>query len=247
MLTPEFETTVPGMFVAGELGGMGLIRNALAQGRQAVEAIQRQGRKAHAAGLDLVIVGAGPQGSAAQPQRQVAQAAVRDDRAGGLGGCVFQYPRGKVVMTQPAELPLVGKMRFPPDVQGGPARVLAGHRAQDRVGAEDALPRARGSDRARRPARLHRAHDEAARIEAANVLLAIGRRGTPRKLGVPGEELPKVVYRLVDPEQYAGSGCWWSAAATARSRRRRALPSPAAHVVLSYQRRYIRARKAAQP
>jgi thioredoxin reductase len=39
---------------------------------------------------------------------------------------------------------------------------------------------------------------------AANVLLAIGRRGTPRKLGVPGEELPKVVYRLIDPEQYRG-------------------------------------------
>ena len=36
------------------------------------------------------------------------------------------------------------------------------------------------------------------------MLLSIGRRGTPRKLGVPGEELPKVVYRLIDPEQYAG-------------------------------------------
>jgi thioredoxin reductase len=35
-------------------------------------------------------------------------------------------------------------------------------------------------------------------------LLAIGRRGTPRKLAVPGEELPKVVYRLVDPDQYIG-------------------------------------------
>ena len=36
------------------------------------------------------------------------------------------------------------------------------------------------------------------------VLLAIGRRGTPRKLGVPGEDLSKVVYRLIDPEQYRG-------------------------------------------
>jgi thioredoxin reductase len=39
---------------------------------------------------------------------------------------------------------------------------------------------------------------------ASAVLLGIGRRGTPRKLGVPGEELPKVVYRLIDPEQYRG-------------------------------------------
>lgn len=37
-----------------------------------------------------------------------------------------------------------------------------------------------------------------------NVLLAVGRRGTPRKLGVPGEENPKVVYRMIDPEQYRG-------------------------------------------
>jgi thioredoxin reductase len=37
-----------------------------------------------------------------------------------------------------------------------------------------------------------------------SVVLAIGRRGTPRKLGVPGEEAPKVVYRLVDAEQYRG-------------------------------------------
>jgi thioredoxin reductase len=40
--------------------------------------------------------------------------------------------------------------------------------------------------------------------QARTVLLTIGRRGTPRKLGVPGEELPKVVYRLIDPEQYRG-------------------------------------------
>ena len=39
---------------------------------------------------------------------------------------------------------------------------------------------------------------------ANSVLLAIGRRGTPRKLGVAGEELPKVTYRLIEPEQYAG-------------------------------------------
>ena len=36
------------------------------------------------------------------------------------------------------------------------------------------------------------------------MLLTVGRRGTPRKLGVPGEELPKVVYRLIEPEQYRG-------------------------------------------
>jgi thioredoxin reductase len=41
--------------------------------------------------------------------------------------------------------------------------------------------------------------------KARAVLLTIGRRGTPRKLGVPGEEQSKVVYRLIDAEQYRGS------------------------------------------
>ena len=66
LLTPSFETNVPGIFIAGELGGMGLIRNALEQGRQAVEAIRSgRGKREPGDALDLVIVGAGPAGFAA--------------------------------------------------------------------------------------------------------------------------------------------------------------------------------------
>ena len=39
------------------------------------------------------------------------------------------------------------------------------------------------------------------RYRARRVMLAIGRRGTPRKLGVPGEASPHVIYNLLDPEQ----------------------------------------------
>src|ERR1700720_2677197 len=64
ILTPSFESSVPGIFIAGELGGMGLIRNALEQGRQAVEAIHsKRGKGGNR--LDLLIVGAGPAGFAA--------------------------------------------------------------------------------------------------------------------------------------------------------------------------------------
>jgi ferredoxin len=68
VLNASFETNVRGVFVAGELGGMGLIRNALEQGRQAVEAIHAT-RKASAQQLDLVIVGAGPAGSPRRSRR----------------------------------------------------------------------------------------------------------------------------------------------------------------------------------
>lgn len=201
ILSPSFETTVPGVFIAGELGGMGLIRNALSQGRQAVEAIRRHRPRATREGqLDLLIVGAGPAGFAASltaKSHRMRFLAVEQDS---LGGCVFQYPRAKMVMTTPVTLPLVGKLRFGQtskeallefwrDVE---ARIGLPVRYGERV---EAVAREGDGFLVRTTRGEHR---------AVSVLLAIGRRGTPRKLGVPGEERPKVVYRLIDAEQYAG-------------------------------------------
>ena len=200
LLSPEFETTVPGVFIAGELGGMGLIRNALMQGRQAVEAIHAR-RPRSRGGFDLVIVGAGPAGFGAALTAKSLGLKFAVLEQDSLGGSVFQYPRGKLVMTSPAELPLVGKVRltntskeellkFWQDVE---RRFALGFSYRERVQTVDALP---GGEFRVRSARRD--------YQAASVLLAIGRRGTPRKLGVPGEDLPKVVYRMIDPEQYRG-------------------------------------------
>src|SRR6202007_415652 len=111
LLTPSFETTVPGIFIAGELGGMGLIRNALEQGRQAVEVIRSRG-KASGDMLDLLIVGAGPAGFSASLTAMAHGMRFATIEQESLGGCVFQYPRGKLVMTAPATVPLVGKINF---------------------------------------------------------------------------------------------------------------------------------------
>lgn len=109
---PDFQTNVPGLFIAGELGGMGLIRNAVEQGRQAVENIRKLPQQSAKFDFDLAIIGAGPAGfSAALAAKQSAIDYVvieQDD----LGGTVFKYPRGKVVMTQPAVLPIVGATNF---------------------------------------------------------------------------------------------------------------------------------------
>ena len=201
LLSPSFESTVPGIFIAGELGGMGLIRNALSQGMQAVNAIHKHRPRTRGAGaLDLLIVGAGPAGFAASLtalSHGLKFATIEQDS---LGGCVFQYPRAKMVMTSPVTLPLVGRLRF-------------GHTSKEAL-----LEFWRGVERkmnlpmhyGERVESIGREGDgflvRTTRGEhrAASVLLAIGRRGTPRKLDVPGEALPKVVYRLVDPEQYKG-------------------------------------------
>ena len=97
-VTPQFETNVPGIFIAGELGGMGLIRKAAEQGRQAVDSIRRRPRGD--ADLDVVIVGCGPAGlSAGLSALQHGLRYRLIEQEASLGGAVFHYPRHKVAMT----------------------------------------------------------------------------------------------------------------------------------------------------
>jgi thioredoxin reductase/NAD-dependent dihydropyrimidine dehydrogenase PreA subunit len=200
VLTPRFETNVPGIFIAGELGGMGLIRNALEQGRQAVEAIHATRKPAEGQLLDIAIVGAGPAGFAASLTALSKRMRYVTLEQESLGGCVFQYPRGKLVMTAPAMLPIVGRLNFRHTSKEQllefwrEAERKSGVRINYRERVERIEPIAEG----------FKLHTTRGSHVARSVLLAIGRRGTPRKLDVPGEDLPKVVYRLIDPEQYAG-------------------------------------------
>jgi len=178
---------------------MGLIRNALEQGRQAVEAIRSRG-KASGDVLDLLIVGAGPAGFAASLTAMAHGMRFATIEQESLGGCVFQYPRGKLVMTAPATVPLIGKINFR---QTSKEALLEFWKEAERKTGVKINYRERVEDIARESGAFL-VKTSRAQYRARSVLLAIGRRGTPRKLNVPGEELPKVVYRLIDPQQYAG-------------------------------------------
>ncbi|MBS0243642.1 MAG: NAD(P)-binding domain-containing protein [Proteobacteria bacterium] len=198
-VSPTFETNVAGIFIAGELGGMGLIRNAIEQGRQAVEAIAARGT-APPGVLDLVIVGAGPAGlsaSLAAQGRGLNFVTIEQDT---IGGTVAHFPRGKLVMTTPVVLPLVGTMPFR---EVGKECLMA---YWQNIAGRTELPISTGErvERVERRDRSFVVHTNASTLTTKSVLLAIGRRGSPRPLGVEGEELAKVVYRLIDPEQYRG-------------------------------------------
>ena len=198
-VNPQFETNIPGIYIAGELGGMGLIRKAAQQGRQAMDSIRKKmGSKAD---FDVLIVGCGPAGLSAglsAIHHKMRYKLIEQEDS--LGGSVYHYPRQKIAMTAPVELDLVGMVKFN-DVQKETLLafwldVVKKTRLQiNFCECMESVEREDGCFRVR---------TNRGSYTAGAVLLAMGRRGTPRTLEVPGEESAKVAYRLLDPAQYVG-------------------------------------------
>ena len=192
----NFETNVPGMFIAGELGGMGLIKNAVEQGRQATENLIKNLRRDHKATFDLIIIGAGPAGisGALTAKKHGLKFLVLEQDT--LGGTVYTFPRKKIIMTSPMDLPLYGKIKLfettKPELLDLWQTVLSKNSVSisenskvDSVILEDGIFTVTSGEN---------------QFTCASILMAIGRRGTPRKLNVPGEMREKVAYRLLEPE-----------------------------------------------
>ena len=201
-VSPSFETNVPGIFIAGELGGMGLIRNAIEQGSQALASVAKKVPRAQACKdmIDVVIVGAGPAGIAASlaaKERGLSSVTLEQDS---LGGTVASFPRRKLVMTSPVNLPLVGKVKLTETTKEDLLEFWTKVEQQTglQINYQERVESVTSLDDGFEVVTTRKTH------RTRTILLAIGRRGTPRKLGVPGEELTKVTYRLIDPEQYRG-------------------------------------------
>ena len=197
----NFESNVPGVFIAGELGGMGLIKNAVAQGKQAVENILKSLSKNHGATYDLIIVGAGPAGISASLQAKKFHLKFLTLDQDTLGGTVFTFPRSKIVMTSAMDLPLYGKVKL---FETSKSQLLE---LWHKVLNENEISIKENS----KVESIISENDQfkvvtlnGEEFTANTILLSIGRRGTPRKLNVPGENLEKVAYRLLEPELIEG-------------------------------------------
>jgi putative YpdA family bacillithiol system oxidoreductase len=203
-LTPEFETTVKGLFIVGELGGLALIKNAVNQGRDCVDTIAARLRSrstAHAAPgvYDVLIVGAGPAGISASLraiENKLNYLTLERDE---VGGTVAKYPRQKLVMTSPVEFPMYGKFKkmqlSKENLLGFWDMIL--NRADFNVSTGEKVDDIKRGDDG-----IFTVTTGTNQYRSRAVILALGRAGEPRKLGVKGEELPKVMYRLIEADHY---------------------------------------------
>jgi thioredoxin reductase/NAD-dependent dihydropyrimidine dehydrogenase PreA subunit len=198
-LSETFETSQPGIYVVGELSGMGLIRNAVEQGRQAAVAIHRSSRRG--GDVDALVVGAGPAGTAAALGLEAhgLRTLVVDQAA--WGGTIVHYPRAKVVMTGSFELPGYGTVRKKTMSKEDLVELWRDIRARTHLHIEEGV-RVEGITREGNVWRVQGVNGWSR--SAANIVLALGRRGAPNQLGVPGEELAHVAYRILEPDVYSG-------------------------------------------
>jgi thioredoxin reductase (NADPH) len=171
------------------------------QGRQAVENIYKSLHRQHAASYDLIIIGAGPAGISAALTAKKHNLKFLVLEQDSLGGTVFNFPRKKIVMTSPMDLPLYGKVRLfettKPELLNLWEAVLSKNEITitdnskvDSIVKEDGIFKVSSTS--------------GSQYTTAAVLLAIGRRGSPRKLNIPGEMKEKVAYRLLEPEDISG-------------------------------------------
>ncbi len=207
-LTPEYETNVQNMFIVGELGGLALIKNAINQGRDCVDTITNRVKAMGAARsvpgvCDVLVVGAGPGGISASLraiENKLSYITVEQDE---IGGTVAKYPRQKLVMTSPVNFPMYGKFK---KMQLSKEELLAfwdklRERTDFKVHASEKV-----EDIQKGPDRIFTVTTAKGQYRSHAVVLALGRAGTPRKLGVKGEELPKVMYRLIEADHVVGGG-----------------------------------------
>jgi len=203
-LTPEFETTIKDMYIVGELGGLALIKNAINQGRDCIDIIAkkaaaRNGARRSPDVYDVLIVGAGPAGISAALRATEKKLNYITIDEGEIGGTVAKYPRQKLVMTSPVEFPMHGKFKktelskeeliafWVKVLERADFKLRQGEKVEDIKKGEDGI---------------FTVTTPKGQYRAQSMVLALGKSGSPRKLGVKGEELPKVMYRLIEADHY---------------------------------------------
>lgn len=208
-LNPDFQTNVPGLYIVGELGGMGLIYNAVTQALQCMDGIRRRLPRPVEGVHQLAIVGAGPAGLAASLSALEHRLDfVTIEQSGDIGGTVLKFPRAKLVMTRPVDMPLYGRLSFTEvskeDLVDVWRKIVDDTGLLEHVAlSAEVQGLSRGDDGV-----FTLSIADGRTFRAQRVILALGRRGVPNRLGpsrIPGsDDRERVRYELIDPDAFAG-------------------------------------------
>ena len=202
----NFETSVPGLYIVGELGGRALIKNAVNEGRVAAEHVVRVARRRRTESpdlpgvVDVAIIGSGPAGLSASLVAHKASLEYVVLEQGTLAETVRKYPRHKILFAEPLTMPLYGDLWIADSSKESLLAIWEGVIA--RTGLRVETGKHVRQIKRERDFFLITAGDSTHRARA--VVLALGRRGTPRRLGVPGEDLPTVFYDIAEMSDFAG-------------------------------------------
>lgn len=200
----DFETNVPGLYIVGELGGMGLIKTAINEGTLVIDHVRRRIEQARSdkplpeGGFDVAIIGAGPAGLSASLTAHQHELRYVTLEQGEIASTIRQYPRQKFLMAEPLNIPLYGSLYV---ADGTKEALLAVwetiiKNTGVRINTNERLQSVQ-----RNGAGFY-VESAKRRYYARYVVLALGRRGAPRRLNVPGEDMAKVAYRLIEAESY---------------------------------------------
>ncbi|MCS6913706.1 MAG: NAD(P)-binding domain-containing protein [Myxococcales bacterium] len=199
---PDGSTAVPGLYVTGDLTGVPLLKFACDSGARAVQTIVADPAFVRAPRpngvLDLVIVGAGVSGMAAALEAEQAGLRYAIVEAAQPFSTLVHLPRGKPIYTYPQQMRPAGRLQVSARVKEALLEELYAQTA----GIQVRLARV---ESVRRQGGLLCCHLDGGQVlQALRVIMAIGRSGHFRRLGVPGEDLAKVYHRLHDPMDWHG-------------------------------------------
>jgi thioredoxin reductase len=206
-LDAHFQSSVPGIYVVGELGGRGLIKNAINEGQIAIEHVAellppgRSRPDGDREAWDVIIVGSGPAGLSAGLAAHRLGLRYLILEQGTLAESIRKYPRQKLLLAEPVKTNLYGGLWVTDATKEQLLQVWEAMVARTglRIHSNERVE-AVGRDGAVYPVRT-----AAGDYRARRVVLAMGRRGTPRRLGVPGEELDKALYDIIEMEAFTGA------------------------------------------
>jgi len=240
-LREDGTTAVPGVRIVGDLTGIPLLKFSSDTGARAINAIVAEPDFVRTRGtdpdvLDVAIIGAGVSGIAGALQAKKLGLNFRVFEASEIFSTVANFPKGKPIYTYPTDMKPEGGLQFKAEVHPKEELLEGMEEKRKAAGIEVAFSRIERIERKGNVLLLHHG-DKKTTTKARRVIVAIGRSGNHRKLGVPGEDSDKVFNRLYDPKDFVGQQVLVVGGGDSALETAIALGTAGAHVTLSYRKK----------